>query len=385
MTSISPTFIGRFSQCLIVLLFLAGIFAPLIGTPLHWDAAAAVDENRRAAELPGMPGNYQQAAGFTDKFIAYWRDHFGFRSMLIRGLSLLQFHETRIFLSSDVVVGKNGWLFIRPPGDVDLTIFRGLEPMTEEQLDAWQQTLEKRNAWLAARHIRYLVVIPPEKQSIYPELMPDELAPVSRQSHLDQLIARLHQTHSPVNLVDLRPALIAAKGSEPLYFKTDTHWNQAGAYVGYCVIIDAINRLLPDAHLVPQPREAFGTFEKETTGDLVRLADWPDSYAETATLWYRRRPFPVAGDFMDAVNPATSDVADRRLPRVVLFHDSFANSLLPMLGPHFSHAVYRLADCVEAPLVEREKPDIVISEFAERKIDMPLREDSREIRETPLH
>ena len=38
----------------------------------------------------------------------------GFRSMLIRGLSLLQFHETRIFLGSDVVEGKNGWLFIRP-------------------------------------------------------------------------------------------------------------------------------------------------------------------------------------------------------------------------------------------------------------------------------
>src|ERR1700722_598066 len=92
-------------------LFLAALFLPIAGTYFKWDPAAS-SENRAMAKFPGMPKNFQQVKMFSDLFMGFYRDHFGFRNTLIRGLALGRFHGGfGMDVSTNIIIGKDGWLF----------------------------------------------------------------------------------------------------------------------------------------------------------------------------------------------------------------------------------------------------------------------------------
>ena len=56
---------------------------------------------------------------------------------------------------------------------------------------------------------------------------------------------------------------------------------------------------------------------------------------------------------------------DRRLPRAVVFRDSFATWLIPLLSENFSRVLYSWQYTLDGDIVERELPDVVIQEMAE--------------------
>src|SRR5207249_4855988 len=126
-----------------------------------------------------------------------------------------------------VILGRSGWLFFA--GDEALASYRAVQPFTEVELAAWQRRIETRRDWLAERGICYLVVIAPNKETIYPEFMPESLNRVRPVTRLDQLVAHL-RAHSSVAVVDPRDALRTAKAGGILYLRTDTHWNDVGAW-----------------------------------------------------------------------------------------------------------------------------------------------------------
>src|SRR5262249_34283022 len=59
---------------------------------------------------------------------------------------------------------------------------------------------------------------------------------------------------------------------------------------------------------------------------------------------------------------------DKRLPRAVVFRDSFANLLTPLLSEHFRRVVFSRQYTLDSAVIEREKPDVVIHEFVERTL-----------------
>ncbi|MGA2439842.1 MAG: hypothetical protein ABSH08_02700 [Tepidisphaeraceae bacterium] len=352
-------------------LFLASLFLPLIGLFFHWDPAGASNENRRLAERPLLPRSFNDLTRYSDGWLAFYRDHFGLRNTLIRSVALTRVHGLGDEMDGNVLIGKEGWLFLRPDGDLNFITYRGLNPLSDEQLDAWQNLLEKRNAWLAAHGIPYLVVVPPDKQTIYPERLPPELAPVRPESPLDQLVNRLRLSHSPVHFLDLRPALLAAKPSGLLYHRTDTHWNDSGAFVGYREIIHAVKDLLPQWNIVPQTLDDFTVGPPgPEVGDLARMMDMPDQYPDRGFPLIRKKFYPVAPELSDTHRVFTIDNHDSKLkrPRLVFYRDSFAIGLVPMLGPHFSRIAYAFQYSMDPALILQEKPDLVIDEFLERNL-----------------
>jgi hypothetical protein len=212
--------------------------------------------------------------------------------------------------------------------------------------------------------------------------MPDDLAPKGP-SRIDELAERLAETHSPVHFVDLRPALRAAKSTGELYRKTDTHWNDEGAWVGYQVILPAIQKLLPQFHITPQSKSDFYVHDFGVkSGDLVRMLGLDHEFHEDWPRFLRRKDF----GYVDHGDTGTLeyDQHDPALPRLVMFHDSFTQLLLPMLGPHFGHAYFSVTYPVDASIIEAQKPDIVISEVVERVLYFPPAPDSPEIQRFKL-
>jgi hypothetical protein len=362
-------------------LFLAVVF---VGTWLGWDLAQS-RENRNLAKLPGWPRNFSDVKSFTSQAMVFYRDHFGFRNALIRAVALGKYHGLGPEVNGRIIVGKDRWLFYSK--DERFLADRGLDPFSESDLDAWQELLEKRNKWFTERGIVLLVVIPPDKQTIYPEYMPEEFARLATPSRLDQLIARLKKRHSPVRLVDLRAPLFEAKKYEQVYFRTDSHWNDDGIYAAYVPLLKAIGEALPKYKFVPQSKSDFGVRTINKTGDLAQQLDLYFEYHEETRQLIRHDLLANMDAFEKLPNRPFTDGPDSSAPRLLTYNDSFTAPMIQFLAPHFSHATYSWnawTESMDPAPVKEARPDIVINEFVERKLHNPIPIDAIEIQAEKL-
>jgi hypothetical protein len=365
-------------------IFLAALFLPMIGAGLKWDPVTS-SENRAMAKFPGMPKNFRQVRMFSDLFMGFYRDHFGFRNTLIRGLALGRFHGgLGMDLSTNIIIGKDGFLFFPSSLHDGFLAERNLDPFSPAELDQWRQLLEKRNKYFTERGIPFIVVVPPDKQSIYTELMPEEFSRVGPKTRLDQLIDRLRETHSPVRLIDLRPILLEAKKYRRIYFKTDTHWNDYGAFAAYPVILDAIQSVLPGRKLIPQPMSDFIPRTTRKSGDLARYMDLYYEYNEDWLELERRVPFPRVSSPDNPYAMVVTHGPDPKAPTLFMYHDSFTNYLGQFLGPNFSTATWQWTNTLYGQEALNAKPDVVVDEFLERLLYAPLPPDSEDIRDQKL-
>ena len=168
-------------------------------------------------------------------------------------------------MSSRVLVGRDGWLFLS--GGRTLDSYRCQRPFTDAQLARWHQVLSKRTAWLAERGIVYVVMFAPDKHTIYPECMPDCVTRASTVSRLDQLSDYLAR-HGGIRHLDLRPAMMAAKQEIQVYPKTDTHGNDAGAQLACREIIASLEHHARDVRSVDRE-----THHAHTTPGLASARD----------------------------------------------------------------------------------------------------------------
>jgi hypothetical protein len=56
----------------------------------------------------------------------------------------------------------------------------------------------------------------------------------------------------------------------------------------------------------------------------------------------------------------------------VVYRDSMAIPLIPLLSENFSHVVYVSSQRLDPALILRERPDVVIEEMVERAMLAPL-------------
>lgn len=290
--------------------------------------------------------------------------------------------------SSKVMAGKEHWLFLAQDGAFRNVIedARSPEDLPAASVDLLASELEHRRQWLEERGIRYLVILAPNKNSVYPEMLPEALRPVRPKSHREQFVEAVRaKTH--VEIVDVTPALLEEKQHHNVFYMTDSHWNAFGAYAAYRQIMRPIVREFPA--VAPLPREQFRVEQYAwMAGDLAFMMGLSDYLKEDRVLlfnkeWYKARGAsydgPVDPHYFEV--PQYSFTENAKLPTAVIFHDSFWWELLPFMAESFSKALYvwlkpqsemelRFFD---KALIEREKPDMVIEEFTERYIIPPLK------------
>lgn len=358
--------VQRMTEIAVIAMFLAAISLPFGGKLLGLESAFALTENRRPAPFPAIELKGWSLVSFPRRFERYWSDSFAFRWHLIRWHSLAKLW-LGVSPSPKALLGQNGYLFYAAEQSVDY--FRAVKPFTPKEVARWRDDLESRRAWLAERGIRYLVVVAPSKETIYPEFMPPEIRPLRPESRLDQLIAEL-RVSSKVEVVDLRAALRHAKREVRVYHLTDTHWNDAGAVVAYREILARLHAWFPDMNAQPLP----GSFRSNPTagGDLARLLALEDRFREEHIEFLPaapRRAREQSGD--SAAEISAIECAGCGGPRAVMFQDSFNTNLAPLLAEHFSRIVYVTGARLDRTLMERERPAVVIQEFVERALMCP--------------
>jgi len=351
------------------------LMVPLLGTMLGIENAAATMEKRTLAQLPDWHFGWKEITEFPAQFEAFYNDHFGFRGTLIGWRSRIKVSLLAESPTPLVVIGRDGWLFYA--GDTaeqqSLKDYEGLMPLSAETLQSMFTRLVQRRDTLARQGIKYLFVVVPNKHTIYGEYL-KSVRPGHSETRLDQFDALVNRRGFQ-DYLDLRETMTNAKGLGALYYKVDSHWNMLGGWIGQHRILERISSMLSVPDL--KPLTAYKTsYLKKTSGDLTLLMGLDGGFADEDILLQLPEPptEPSKTPYVsDKSNGFVTELKDDRLPTVVVFGDSFLDAYLAyFLADHFRRAVFIRSLEWNQDLVEREKPDLVITEIAERNLAAAL-------------
>jgi hypothetical protein len=344
---------------------------------LDGEQRVSATEKRFLAPLPEITGDSASWARLPGDLEAWHDDHLGMRDAMIRTWAFLTIRLFGVSPTDKLVVGRQGWLFY---GDRDaIRQYRGVAPLGDRALARWTRVLEERRDWLAARGIAFLLVLVPDKHIVYGEYMPDSLPRSEGARALEQLAGHL-RLHSTVPVLDLRAAIEAAKAEARIYHRTDSHWNDLGAYAAYRAILRKLGETVP-ALAAAEP-VAVGRNERDAPGmglaSIVGLQSiLREQVLEAPALRARSRIKPEHRSGyerrVERLLPIAHGVDDPALPRAVMFRDSFANALIPYLSENFSRILYVWNRDVDPRVGTIEQPDVVIQEVVGRFLVRPPR------------
>jgi alginate O-acetyltransferase complex protein AlgJ len=343
---------------------------PLIDTFVDLDGFPRNDPERES--MRARSGVIARAGA-----LKWWfSNHFGFRDLLMR----LHAHFKRDLLgvspSPRVLLGRNGWLFLRDERALD--DHRNLYPFREDELARWTGLVERRAAVSASVGATYLFGVAPEKATAYPDLLPEDAGSPSGLTRYDALFAELARKGDAAKLVDMRRAVLDGRKTtpHPLYFATDTHWNELGALFGYRELRRTLATVAPG--LDPRWPELQGVDVSDRHGgDLARLIGmkWatrerspkPRFVARPVTL---ESGAPLVLEMLDgpSFQRLVTVCPEAELEAAVVFHDSFGKVLTPLLAQTFRRVVFVWDNEFDPGVVRREKPTVVIQEITERRL-----------------
>ncbi len=370
-TTIAP--LARASHALCAILFLVGITAPAFDFLLRpADGATVRREGRVPALFPPFPNAVGDVGRFARGLETWHRDYVGLRTQLLTWRNKALVLGLRVPATEGIAPGSPGWLFF--VGEGVLEDHRGTRPFTAEELDRRAQSLVADTRQLAARGIRLVRVIVPNKESIYPEYLPSGASAVGP-TRLDQLAERMARTEG-VDFLDLRPALLAEKahdeGLDWTYFPEGSHWTPRGAWAGSEAILARITTHF--AAIRPLPREAYARppYPPQNQDSLGHplLIDWPFG---THLDFVPKSGFEVAPGALPYrfVEERLTERGDPSLPRVVLLHDSFGPALQPFLAQHCERLRCIWSYSLSEALIAREDCDVVVILTVERSLEKP--------------
>jgi len=350
--------------------------------PLFGNTNGLLMEKRRLAELPALRLQASALAEFPLKFEAYFNDHFPFRDHLIRWNNLAKLRYLGISPHANVTLGKDNWLFLTYEHVGDNP--HKSRPFSPTELARCQALIESHTSLLAQKGIRYIFLITPDKQTIYPELYPRK-----RSIRLNQLLDHM-RTHSQATCPDIRSHLVSTKAKQQVYYRTDSHWNEYGAYACYECLSEILRTWFPrvrtvplsDFEIVAEPSPPYALWYY---GDLSwLLGGLADQYTEK--WWYLKARCGYRAHKTDEVVPMKAPLGpgshsyateqkDSTLPKAVVFHDSFGVRLAPLLSESFHRVVFIPSSQFDPDVIEREKPDVVIFQMVERKLEYTVAPD----------
>ena len=166
----------------------------------------------------------------------------------------------------------------------------------------------------------------------------------------------------------------AGKKARLLYWPTDSHWNDFGKQLAYREIIRKLACRFPS--LKPLAQDTFEVQPcTEPPHDLEDLLLLPCKAKVPLFRLIPKRPLPssrvwsskaAAALFTEAYHSSAAS-----LPLAVIVHDSFGETLKPLLSCHFRRSRWLLdrSHAFPAAWIDKKRPDVVIDEIAERYLE----------------
>ena len=266
-----------------------------------------------------------------------------------------------------VIQGKEDWFFYA--GEDSIIDSLGVEPFTEEQhANILEKLIKVRNKFTKENR-NFVLFIPPNKERVYSEYVPDQYKNITGTSRVEELVKYIRK-NSDINVVYPRKELMDTKPICDVYYKSDTHWNMVGGYVGAQALIDALMGSLEPLTFQKSEGKPF-----VVGGDLQQMARIPDGWIND-TYYNILGLTDVPVDATYVVNDEEKNglgliIANANAPRdnrkIVMIRDSYVMNMIPEILSYFQQSTLIHWQKVKSTEKEHfENGDIFVIEYVER-------------------
>ena len=165
--------------------------------------------------------------------------------------------------------GKENWLFLGNHFSQTVAKRRlAIEPSDQTISDELTK-FEALAGQALELDVKVALLVAPNKSSVHTEFLPDELKP-SELRYSTLVTDKLREIPN-LSVIDPTKLLVGSKSSEGiLYWRTNTHWNQKGAYLAFSSLMEELDLQFPKVEFVQS--------DKIHRGDLIgisKLSDFP--------------------------------------------------------------------------------------------------------------
>ena len=269
LTSYLAEFKSIKNQSVVDIVFLAiffiSVFIPMSSIN---QADKSPSENRMLVKWkPLLNDKGELNYNFGKNYESWFNDRFGQRLNLIAVNTILKFAVVNEVMdnASFLYIKKNNWIFAK-------THILTKPLFVENNIKNTADTLTKLNAFCKDNHIKLYVLIVPYNSYVYSR----ELGPyrIYQEKRLKELSNAVKQLQSRTNAKIIYPydtLVRASYGNQYTFFKTEHHWTEYGAYLGYLELMKEITKDYPDIRVLKENDYNI------STSKLVR-GDWDRRY-----------------------------------------------------------------------------------------------------------
>jgi hypothetical protein len=141
------------------------------------------------------------------------------------------FYLTKELTSRQVLKGKDNWLFYKSKTDgMSMDDYQGISSFDDSKLRSILEKLTSTKSTLNSMGIRFILLIPSNKERIYSNKMPDAIPIVNKYNRTDKLVSYLRENAFD-DVIYPKEELLSHRGQFQLYYKHDTHWNILGGFI----------------------------------------------------------------------------------------------------------------------------------------------------------
>ncbi len=343
------------------LLFPAVVFAMLL-TPLvtmciaRNNDAVSID-NRGKTPFPSLKN---ADGGFNAEFFsgveAWFSDSFGLRSEMITANNAITRSLLATSMTADVIQGKDGWLYYTPT----ISDATGHAAVSASGAKHIAHTIRMMQNYAASVGANFVFTSAPNKASIYPQYLPARYFSVGGENTLD-LVTQALATEGAA-YCDLRAVLRENADNAQLYHKTDTHWNGAGAMIGFTALRTALGK---DTCGFP---DAAQTVTCDFEGDLLKMCSPARITPDENIVFAIPQTFSYLGRHRTEDDLQIQTQCADGNGSLLLFRDSFGRALIPLFSQSYAQCTYLRGDRFALDQITATGAEDVVCELVERNI-----------------
>ncbi len=222
--------------------------------------------------------------------------------------------------------GREDWLFIGNSYDNTVAKLKLAIVPSDSETEATKKIFSKISEVGAKSNVKVVLLVGPNKSSIYSEYLPKELSP-SAKKYSSFFLDKIKNVP---NLTVYNPTddfLNLKKSEGYIYWMTDSHWNNKGAFLAYSGFANLLG--LP----VPQVEFKQGAVYSGALLETSKLKDFPLHAEDNWDVIWKNKPTWIESDIADEQKTVFGSAS------VVINNNPLSNKYVWVVGDSFTVAL----------------------------------------------